>query len=401
MNTEEVIKALEDKLESKGFASKSDVEAIKASIEELKSANNATAIKEAITKIELEIASLKEPKQETEKTFKSFGEALRATLEDNKEAIIESTNKKGESVTMQIKAAITISEGATLFAAGSDSHYLLTAFTGVISKIRSRVSRYLSLVSVGTINNRVAMWVEELDEQGTPIFIAEGATKTPVSVRYEEREAKVQKIAVTCKVTMEMLRDLPQLTSYIQSNLLRRIEVATITELFAGDGTMLNGLFDYATAFTGGGLTTETPSYADVFRALALQVELAFGTATAVFVNPEILAAMDVQKSVDGIYLLPPFKSADGREVAGMELIPDVALVGSDFDFVGGDLTVVNVRFREGLTLEIGEDGNDFSKNLKTIRAEQALVQFVSANDTQVLVKGVMADALELITTPA
>jgi hypothetical protein len=41
---------------------------------------------------------------------------------------------------------------------------------------------------------------------------------------------------------------------------------------------------------------------------------------------------------------------------------------------------------------------NDFSKNLKTIRAEQALVQFVSANDTQVLVKGVMADALELIT---
>jgi HK97 family phage major capsid protein len=199
---------------------------------------------------------------------------------------------------------------------------------------------------------------------------------------------------------MEMLRDLPQLTSYIQSNLLRRIEVATITELFAGDGTMLNGLFDYATAFTGGGLTTETPSYADVFRALALQVELAFGTATAVFVNPEILAAMDVQKSVDGIYLLPPFKSADGREVAGMELIPDVALVGSDFDFVGGDLTVVNVRFREGLTLEIGEDGNDFSKNLKTIRAEQAIVQFVSANDTQVLVKGVMADALELITTP-
>ena len=397
MTTEEVIKALEEKLESKGFASKSDVEAIKASIEELKSANDVTAIKEAITAIETKIAALNEPAQ-TPKTFKSFGEALNAALDANKDAIIESIDKRGASVNMVIKDVVTVGENNTLFGGASASHYLLTAFTGVISKVRSRVSRYLGLVSVGTINNRVAMWVEEYDEQGTPIFIAEGATKTPVSVLYKEKEAKVQKIAVTTKVTMEMLRDLPQLASYIQSNLLRRIEVATITELFAGNGTMLNGLFGYATAFTGGGLTTSTPSYADVFRALALQVELAFGTATAVFVNPEILAAMDVEKSVDGIYLLPPFKSADGREVAGMELIPDVALVGSAYDFVGGDLSVVNVRFREGLTIEIGEDGNDFSKNLKTIRAEQHLVQFVSANDTQVLVKGVMADAITAIT---
>lgn len=398
MTTEEVIKALEEKLESKGFASKTDVEAIKASIEELKSANDVTAIKEAITTIEASIASLKEEATPENKTFKSFGEALRSALDENKDAIIESIDKRGASVNMVIKDVVTIGENNTLFGGASASHYLLTAFTGVISKVRSRVSRYLGLVSVGTINNRVAMWVEEYDEQGTPIFIAEGATKTPVSVLYKEKEAKVQKIAVTTKVTMEMLRDLPQLASYIQSNLLRRIEVATITELFAGNGTMLNGLFGYATAFTGGGLTTPTPSYADVFRALALQVELAFGTATAVFVNPEILAAMDVEKSVDGIYLLPPFKSADGREVAGMELIPDVALVGSAYDFVGGDLSVVNVRFREGLTIEIGEDGNDFSKNLKTIRAEQHLVQFVSANDTQVLVKGVMADAIVAIT---
>jgi len=397
MTTEEVIKALEDKLESKGFASKSDVEAIKASIEELKSANDVTAIKEAISAIETKIAALNEPAQ-TDKTFKSFGEALNAALDANKDAIIESIDKRGASVNMVIKDVVTVGENNTLFGGASASHYLLTAFTGVISKVRSRVSRYLGLVSVGTINNRVAMWVEEYDEQGTPIFIAEGATKTPVSVLYKEKEAKVQKIAVTTKVTMEMLRDLPQLASYIQSNLLRRIEVATITELFAGNGTMLNGLFAYATAFTGGGLTTATPAYADVFRALALQVELAFGTASAVFVNPEILAAMDVEKSVDGIYLLPPFKSADGREVAGMELIPDVALVGAAYDFVGGDLSVVNVRFREGLTIEIGEDGNDFSKNLKTIRAEQHLVQFVSANDTQVLVKGVMADAITAIT---
>lgn len=395
---EEVIKALEEKLETKGFASQTDVEAIKASIEELKSANDATAIKEAVSKIELEIAALKEAGSEPANTPKSFREALMSAFEAKAEDITNSINTKGANVDIQVKAAVTVTEGNTLLGGASDSHWLLTSFTGVISAVRSRVSRYLGLVSVGTINNRVAMWVEEYNEQGTPIFIGEGVGKTNVSVQYKEKEAKVQKIAVYCKVSTEMLRDLPQLVSYLQANLLRRIEVATITELFAGDGTMLNGLLDYATAFTGGGVTTATPSNFDVFRALALQVQKGFGTASAVFVNPDILAQMDMQKSADGIYLIPPFKSADGTMVAGMELIPELALVGSGFDFVGGDLSVVNVRFREGLSINIGQDGNDFTNNLRTILAEQALVQFVSANDTQVLVKGVMADAITLIT---
>lgn len=398
MTTEEVIKALEEKLDAKGFASKSDVEAISASIEALKNESNLEAVKTAITAIEAQIASLKENPTPSNKSFKSFREALMSAFDTNKEQLDESINTKGANATIIVKAAVTVAEGNTILGEDSASHWLLTAFTGIISPIRSRVSRYLGLVSTGTINSRVAMWVEEYDEQGTPIFIGEGVAKTRVSVLYKEAEAKVQKIAVTCKVTTEMLRDLPQLVSYLQANLIRRIEVATVDELFAGNGAMLNGLFGYASAFTGGGITTVAPTYADVFRALALQVQKAFGTATAVFVNPDILAQMDMEKSVDGIYQIPPFRSADGTLVAGMQLIPEVALVGTDYDFVGGDLSVVNVRFREGLSINIGQENDDFSKNLRTILAEQALVQFVSANDTQVLVKGVMADAIALIT---
>jgi HK97 family phage major capsid protein len=398
MTTEEVIKALETKLDEKGFASKSDVEAINASIEALKNETNLDAMKTAITEIETQIASLKETPKGHEKSFKSFKDALMGAFETSKEELEASLTTKGANVNITVKAAVTVSEANTILGGDSTSHWLLTAFTGIISPIRSRVSRYLGLVSVGTINNRVAMWVEEYNEQGLPIFIAEGTAKTKISVQYKEKEAKVNKIAVTCKVTTEMLRDLPQLVSYLQANLIRRIEVATVDELFAGDGTLINGLFDYASAFTGGGITTAAPTYADVFRALALQVQKAFGTATAVFVNPDILATMDMQKSTDGIYQIPPFRSADGTMVAGMQLIAEVALVGTDYDFVGGDLSVINVRFREGLSLNIGQENDDFSKNLRTILAEQALVQFVSANDTQVLVKGVMADAIALIT---
>ena len=397
MTTEEVIKALEEKLDTKGFASKSDVDAINASIEALKNETNMEAVKTAITSIEAQIESLKEAKTPSNKSFKSFREALMSAFDTNKSELDKAITDKGANATIIVKDVVTVGENNTILGEGSESHWLLTAFTGIISPIRSRVSRYLGLVSTGSINNRVAMWVEEYNEQGTPVFIYETDAKTRLSVQYKEREARVQKIAVTCKVTTEMLRDLPQLVSYLQANLIRRIEVATVDELFTG-ATMLNGLFGYASTFTGGGITTAQPTYADVFRALALQVQKAFGTATAVFVNPDILAQMDMEKSNDGIYQIPPFRSADGTMVAGMQLIPEVALVGTDYDFVGGDLSVVNVRFREGLSINIGQENDDFSKNLRTILAEQALVQFVSANDKQVLVKGKMRDAIALIT---
>lgn len=299
---------------------------------------------------------------------------------------------------MSTKAVVNMTDATTIDAQGSDSHYTLTTNTGIISKIRQRILRYLENVSVGSIKGNRAMWIEELDEQGTPIFIAEAAGKTKISVRYEEREKKAKKIGVYGKVSTEMLRNLPQLVTYIQNNLMKRVDIATEDQLFDGNdtGNNLAGLTEYASAFTGGSLAASiaSPSYADVFRALALQVEEAHGIANAVFVRPSVIALMDVEKATDsGVYLMPPFRAANGNMISGMKLISSNGMP-SGVDFIGGDLTVVNVAFTDNMTVQIDRDGNDFTNNLKTILVEQELVQWVSANDTQVLVEGSMATAL-------
>jgi HK97 family phage major capsid protein len=400
MTTEEVIKALESKLEEKGFASTNDVDAIKASIEKLEGVADQTELKAAFDKLEGEISALKEAKADNKETeIKSFNEFIAKTFMNSKEDIEKFAN--GEEKKITLKSPVTIQTSNTIDAVGSASHYLLTAFTGIISPLRKRILTYLQNVSIGTISAPHAMWVEELDEQGNPIFIAEGAAKPQTSVRYEEREMKVRKIAAFVKVTKEMLRDLPQLISYVQSNLTKRIDLATEDGLFVGDGLgqNLTGITEYAVAFTGGGLTTTDPTFADVFRAIALQVEKANGIASAVFVKPDILAQMDVEKDSEGRYIIPPFRSPlTGNEVAGIRLISTNALGASDPDFVGGDLSVVQVRFREGMTMEMDRAGDDFTNNKYTILAEQELVQFVSANDVNVLVQGDMATAVAAIT---
>jgi hypothetical protein len=378
----------------KNNASKEDIDALQA--------KHAQVIKE-LEVFGMRMKKFTERPQSTE-TAKSIVDSVKEALDNNEQyKSIISGGRQTEPVNFEIKAAVTMGLDTTVEAVGSESQISITRNTGIISTLRKRITKYLSGgVSVASlVGSNKAMWMEELDEQGTPIFIGEGDTKTEISVRYEERDKKARKIGVHGKVTTELMRNLPSLVNYIQNNLVRRVDIKTEDQLFAGNdtGDNLAGLTGYATAFTGGSLngTLATPSVADVFRAIALQVEEAFGIATAMYVRPSVLASMDVEKSADGIYLLPPFRAMNGNVVAGMTLISSNGLP-SGVDFIGGDLSVVNVMFSDYLSVQIGMDGNDFTKNKKTILVEQELVQFVSANDTQVLVKGDIATAITALT---
>ncbi len=315
------------------------------------------------------------------KAFEGVKDEIEKAIAGNQDATIKA------AVTMQVDN--TIGAGAT--------QVTITQNTGLISPIRKRELTYLANVSVGrTAGNRV-VWIEELDEQGTPIMLGEGDAKTQLSVRYEEKTASVKKIAVYGKVTTEMMADLPQLISYIENNLMRRLDIVLENQLFNGNNTgdNLNGATNLATPFTGGGLAgtlpTGTANDYDVVRAIALQCEEAFGMPNAVFVHPAIVARMNLEKDSTGQYLMPAFATASGLQVAGMRVIPTTAMTGENF--IGGDLTVLNVLIREELGIQIGLDGNDFTNNKKTMLVEKRMVQYASANDVQCLIKGDFAAA--------
>lgn len=400
------------KKESEALARKEELENAIAEANK----NNATkeelealTSKQALVVKELEllgarIMKMSEPNNLNADKVVPFELAMKEAVEANEQfkAIANGGNQTAP-IFMQVKAAVTMGLDTTVEATGSASQVSITRNTGIVSTLRKRIMKYLQGgVSVGSLMGaNKAMWIEELDEQGNPIFIGEGDTKTEISVRYEERDMKARKIGVHGKVTTEMMRNLPSLINYIQNNLARRVDIKTEDQLFGGNNTgdNLAGLTEYATAFTGGSLagTLTAPTNADVFRAVALQVEEAFGIATALYVRPSVLATLDVEKDSNGAYLLPPFRAANGNMVAGMTLISSNGLP-SGVDFIGGDLSVVNVMFTDNMSIQIGTDGNDFIKNKKTILVEQELLQFVSANDTQVLVQGELADAITALT---
>lgn len=358
-------------------------------------------LKDVVSELELEVKSLKENKVE-EKGFTTIKDALLDAFEQKRAELDQAINgRQSAPINIELKAAVDMSVTNTINA-GSTNHSV-TQFTGVISPVRKRELRYLANVSVGSTTGNSVYWIEEKDEQGTPIMLGEGATKTQLSVRYEEAVMSVKKIAVYGKVTTEMMADLPQLISYIENNLMKRMDIVVENQLLAGSGVgdNLKGAKTYATAFTGGSsaLKIDNANEYDVISALSLQCQEANGMPNAVFVHPQTITLMKTLKStLDGQYLYPRWADADGLLIDGLRVIPSLAVTVNEF--IGGDLSVLNVLFREELSLQIGLDGNDFINNKKTMLVEKRLAQYVSANDTAVLIKGDFTTAKAAIEKP-
>jgi HK97 family phage major capsid protein len=382
--------------------------AAKGSKEEVEAAKETLRImKEEHVSLMAKIKALEEnPSKQKEEGHASMYDALKAAFDEKAEVIktiVANGGHQEAALRIELKTVGTMSVESTI-GAGS-TQVSITQNTGIISPIRKRELRYLANVSVGRIGTNRAMWIEETDEEGTPIMLGEGDAKTQLDVQYVEQTIAVKKIAVYGKVTTELMADIPQLISYIQNNLMKRMDIVLENQLFSGSGVgdNLKGLYEFDTAFSAGDLADSIidANEIDVLEAVALQVETAFGMPNAIFVHPSTMAKMKLIKDEAGRPIWKDYVTISGEMViSGMRVITTTAITAGNF--IGGDLTAVNVLIREDMGIQIGLDGNDFTQNKKTMLLEKRLVQFVSANDTQVIVSGSFATAKEaLLYAPA
>ena len=168
-----------------------------------------------------------------------------------------------------------------------------------------------------------------------------------------------------------------------------------------GDGLGENvaGLDTFAQAFVGGGMLVQTPNELDVLEAIALQVKLAYGVPSGVFVHPNTMSQIRLIKDKSGRPIWKDYITPDGEfKYSGLKVIETTAIPSGEF--IGGDLSVVQA-YNRSENVTIGLDGHDLTENKRTVVFEKRLVQFVSANDVNCLVKGDFATAKGLIEAPS
>jgi HK97 family phage major capsid protein len=140
----------------------------------------------------------------------------------------------------------------------------------------------------------------------------------------------------------------------------------------------------------------------DLMRVVKAQIEGANFSPTHIVLNPEDIAKLQLTKSSAGEYTYPmylPAQSGDGEMIlAGMRIISSTYMTADNY--LVGDFSKVNVRFRNNIAMSVGLDQDDFTKNMVTILAEARLVSYVKNNDKPAFVYGVISTDVASILLP-
>jgi hypothetical protein len=108
---------------------------------------------------------------------------------------------------------------------------------------------------------------------------------------------------------------------------------------------------------------------------------------------------MDLTKTTNGSYILPPFTTADGTNFKGCRIIENMGITAGTFLVM--DSSKVNYKLRKDAVLAVGYDDDDFTNNRITIRAELRGVLYVKGNDVGCVVDGTFATCIAMITSGA
>lgn len=253
---------------------------------------------------------------------------------------------------------------------------------------------YSRLVKGATSSPNIA-WVNRIDGEGGAAFITEGSLKPLKDWEYETETSTAKKVAVSAKVSTEMLTDAPFMRGEID-RLLRQDLMSVVNEKVltgTGSGAEIKGVTVGAAGYTISDLNgkVEMPNYADAIRAAVLQLRTLNFRPDTLFINPVDNAMIDLTKDTSGHYLTAEMKSL----ISGITIVETANITKGKFLLM--DTSRWMLRPYENLRLEYGLENDDFRKNLVTVIAEMRLHSYQNSVDAGSLVYADFATVLAAI----
>jgi HK97 family phage major capsid protein len=373
---------------------------------ELKSLVDGKATKEDIEKAvsELRDAQMEQMKNLNE-ALKEIGLSIKASKEGNvtvKESSIKEAlktnvdaiktlkeNRDAQWVKMTVKTVGTMLESANVSGGNVPVEQRLQGFNA----IASRRLRLMDLVSRGRATSNIISWVYQSGKEGTAGGTAEGDTKNQIDFNLVVASQSVVKRTAYIKVSTEMLDDIDFIESEINNELLRELNKDIELTAYSGNGTApaMNGVRTTGTAFAAGdfALAIDNANEADVLVVAVNQIAIADQPEpTAILCHPTDIAKLLVIKvsATDKRYVERLQMIAGQLSLDGIPIIKTTLVTAGTY--LVGAFNLATLYDLGTLSIEMGLDGNDFTKNLRTIIAEYRGAMVVKNNDRTAFVKG-------------
>ena len=213
-----------------------------------------------------------------------------------------------------------------------------------------------------------------LSVTGNAGFIAEGSAKPESTFDVTAKTGQVKTIATWTKVSEQLFADKSQLINILDNNLTHTVDVTVQNQLISGDGLgeNLSGISktgNYTDYVTGSGTAANT---VDLLRNVAFKMRGANIDNLTILINWSDWSALLGLKSTSNEYLINGILDPVKQTIYGIPVVLSSAVAAGKFAM--GNFKMGGIVFdKTAMGLEIDRTGDDFTKNLITIRAERRL----------------------------
>lgn len=399
---------MEDQIDSKEL--KKSLDEATQSIEELKSEIKGLAdsksvndrLKEfgdTIVRIKAATEKTKDGKREIKSLGDQIADACKEfVVESNgvKKINVEALKEKGGvkfDVVMKAASTPVMTTGGAPVAGG------ITIDDQISVDPRKRAS-IRDLANVASISTPTVVYAQLKNVEGDAAWVPEGGLKPSMTAEVDTVSLTAGKIALTAKITTEVMQDIPQLEKEIEAEILNKIGLKEEDGIFNGTGAggQIQGVGDSLPAFSLTGIEiSKSPNMYDAIVAAYTQIVSTSNMAyspNAIRMNPVDYANMQLTKNDNGDYIRP-FKIGD-ELITGLRVVqnPNVP-VGS---FQMGDFRYLFIRDYVVLSLNFGWENDDFTKNLVTILGEKRMLAYIKSQYKTAFVADTFANVITAIT---
>lgn len=265
---------------------------------------------------------------------------------------------------------------------GSDANVAPDRKAGIVSGAVLPFSMEALLPNTPTSSNAIE-FTRETAFTNNAAAAAEGAQKGESAITWELVNMPVSTVAHWIKISKQLASDSAALSAYVNSRMTYGVNQKVDTQLVVGNGTApnLSGTF-IAANYTAHGYSAAniTAFPATTLKRFALirkvigDLYSAGYPATAVLLNPADWASMEIElMTVAAGQTLFSVDAGGTPRLFGLPVVQSIGLTAGNFQ-VGAFDQAYMVHNREGVTIEMSDsDGDNFQKNLITLRAERRL----------------------------
>jgi len=265
---------------------------------------------------------------------------------------------------------------------GADSNVAPQRNVGIVASAVLPFSMEALLPSTTTASNAIEFTRENVFTNSAA-EAAEAAQKAESALTWTLVNMPVSTVAHWIKISKQLASDNTALAAYVNSRMTYGVNQKVDTQLVVGNGTAPNisGTF-LAANYTAHGYTAAniTAFPATTLKRFALirkvigDLYAAGYPATAVLLNPADWASMEIElMTVAAGQTLYSVGAGGEPRLFGLPVVQSIGLTAGNFQ-VGAFSEAFMVYNREGVTVEMSDsDGDNFQKNLITLRAERRL----------------------------